>query len=70
MLSIEDLNQQIKRDFMGIKSNVTSNGIEQLIIPKGLMPLVDKEIKKQGYTTIDQESWIEDESYLVIKIIS
>ncbi|MEK4453428.1 hypothetical protein [Paenibacillus sp. FSL L8-0506] len=69
-MEIEDMNNYIKIKFRGIKSNTLDDGRQQLIVPKGLMPLVDDEIRAHGYVTIDQGNWDDDENYLVIKIVT
>jgi hypothetical protein len=69
---LDELKNHIKNTF-GIKGEwikdiVGNDDYEFLIVPKGLMPSVDNEIRKNGFLTIDKGDWIKDENYLVIQI--
>jgi hypothetical protein len=71
-MELEQLISHIKTKFAvngeWIKDSAGNNDYEFLIVPKGLMPVVDDEIRKNGFATIDKGNWVQDDSYLVISI--
>ncbi|WP_342503633.1 hypothetical protein [Lysinibacillus sp. FSL L8-0126] len=72
-MQLDQLKSHIKNKFNvnghWIKDREGNDDYELLIVPKGLMPDVDLEIRKNGFVTIDKGSWVEDENYLVIQIL-
>lgn len=72
-MQLEQLKSHLKNKFgvkgEWIKDSAGYDDYELIIVPKGLMPVIDDEIKKYGFVTIDKGNWVKDDNYLVIQII-
>lgn len=72
-MQLEQLKSHIKNKYQvegeWIKDLEENEDYELLIVPKGLMPVVDSEIRKNGFITIEKGNWVEDNNYLVISIL-